>query len=144
MRKHDKRTTGRIALFSLFITLASIAALAPGGEARKVQTIIVTEADNGRKLSLARRDVLVVSLRTTPGTGYGWTPQPVDRNVLRQMGSPEVVQDSNPMPGSPAAQVFRFAAAGTGSTTLTLDYARPWEKGVAPARTFSLKITVHL
>jgi inhibitor of cysteine peptidase len=143
MRVDNQQATGRIALI-LFITFALIVGLVPAGAARKVQTIMVSEADNGHELNLARRDVLVVSLRVTIGTGYGWTPRNVNANVLRQMGGPASEPDSNSMPGSPAMQVFRFAANGTGSTTLRLDYVRPWEKGVAPARTFSLKITVHL
>jgi inhibitor of cysteine peptidase len=105
--------------------------------------IRVTDADNGRMVTLASGDTLVVSLASTPGTGFGWKVAQVDDKVLRDKGAPELIQIPAPMPGAPATQVFRFVATGGGSTGLELDYVRPWERGVPPARTFHLGVTVR-
>ena len=65
-----------------------------------------------------------------------------DPKVLRQDGQPTLVHSAHPIPGATATQVFRFTVAGLGKTQLDLDYVRPWEKGVASARTFRLDVTV--
>ncbi len=106
-------------------------------------SITVTNADNGRKLTLVRGDILVVALPSTPGTGFGWQVAHIDRDVLRASGKPQLIRSSKPMPGAPATQVFRFDAARRGSTRLDLVYVRPWERGVAPARAFRLLVKVR-
>jgi inhibitor of cysteine peptidase len=106
-------------------------------------TVTVTQADTGRKLTLVRGDVLVVALPSTPGTGFGWQVAHIDRDVLRASGQPQLIQNSQPMPGAPATQVFRFNAARRGSTRLDLVYVRPWERGVPPARAFRLLVRVR-
>jgi predicted secreted protein len=45
--------------------------------------------------------------------------------------------------GAGGVEVFRFEAAGSGQTDLTLVYHRPWEKGVDPLETFAVQITVR-
>ncbi len=107
------------------------------------QTITVTEADNQHAVAMASGDTLVVSLKSTPGSGFSWKIAQLDNKVLRQAGEPEMVQGAHPMPGAPATQVFRFVATGGGSIGLELDYVRPWEKNAPPARTFSLGVTVR-
>ena len=114
-----------------------------GGDAAPASTTNVTDADNEHAVLLANRDTLVVSLASTPGTGFGWKVAELDTKMLREIGTPEVIPGSHPMPGAPATQVFHFQAVGSGSTGLELDYVRPWEKGAAPARTFKLGITVR-
>ena len=46
------------------------------------------------------------------------------------------------MPGAPGHQSFKFNAISTGNDTIDLEYRRPWEKGVAPAKTFGLIVSV--
>ncbi|HEY2107834.1 MAG TPA: protease inhibitor I42 family protein [Candidatus Binataceae bacterium] len=103
----------------------------------------MTEADNGRTMTLASGDTLMVSLASTPGTGFGWRVARVDRKVLKETGTPELIHSPNPMPGAPATQRFGFVVSGEGTTRLELEYVRPWERGVPPARTFHLGVTVR-
>lgn len=133
----------RLALIVLAAALASLPACSPGGGSVPANTITVTEADNQHAVTMASGDRLVVSLASTPGTGFGWKVAQLDDKVLRQAGAPELIGASKPMPGAPATQVFHFVAAGSGTAALELDYVRPWEKGAAPARTFSLGVTVR-
>ncbi len=132
----------RLLLLILTAALASISGCSRG-DAVAAKTIKLTDADNRRALTIAGGDTLVVSLASTPGTGFSWKLAHLDNNVLRAIGAPELIHGSNPMPGAPATQIFRFVAAGTGSSGLDLDYVRPWEHGVAPARTFRLDVTVR-
>jgi inhibitor of cysteine peptidase len=129
-------------VFAAIVVFAGLAAPAFGDPATARDTK-VTDSDNGRAVTLKTGDMLTVSLASTPGTGYGWNVARLDSQVLEEAGKPAIIHNAHPMPGAPAVQVFRFTAAGVGATTLELDYVRPWEKGVAPARIFRLAITVH-
>ncbi len=111
--------------------------------AAAANTITLTATDNGRALTLERGDILVVSLSSTPGTGFGWTVAHLDPAVLSQLGTPEFVPSAHPVPGAPATQVLRFTTVGRGSTTVELDYVRPWEHGVPPARSFRVTVKVR-
>jgi predicted secreted protein len=145
-KPHFGAVSGQLALLVLAVVSASIPACSrsdKAGNAGSGNTINVTQADNERALTLDSGDKLVVSLASTPGTGFGWKVADVDAKVLRQMGAPELIPNPHPMPGAPATQVFRFVATGSGSAGLELDYVRPWEKSAAPARTFHLGVTVR-
>lgn len=89
--------------------------------------------------------VLVVTLPSNPSTGYSWTISTApDGAVLTQNGeltyaatNPDVV-----MPGSGGTETVRFTATAAGTTTIVLDYRRPWETDVPPVDTVTLDVTV--
>jgi inhibitor of cysteine peptidase len=89
--------------------------------------------------------VLVVTLPSNPSTGYSWTISTApDGAVLTQNGeltyaamNPDVV-----MPGSGGTETVRFTATAAGTTTIVLDYRRPWETDVPPVDTVTIDITV--
>jgi inhibitor of cysteine peptidase len=146
MRRTDWRGHaghGYLTLAVLVAAMASICAGSRGAIAAAGNRIRVADADNGRAVTMARGDTLVVSLASTPGTGFGWKVAKVRDQVLRVNGAPELIHAPNPRPGAPATQVFRFKATGRGSTRLELEYVRPWEHGTPSARTFDLGVTVR-
>jgi inhibitor of cysteine peptidase len=130
--------------FALFL-LGFLILLPPAfgaDESAPLNLINATESDNGSTVKLQSGEGLSISLAITTGTGYSWRVAHVDRKVLRPGGAPTLVKNAYPMPGATATQVFRFMVTGLGTTQLELDYVRPWEKGVAPARIFRLDVTV--
>jgi inhibitor of cysteine peptidase len=129
----------RFAVIALVVCCTVMAS----GEPAMARNTKVTDSDNGRTVTLNRAGTLIVALASTPGTGYGWTVSALDARVLKEIGKPRLIHGAHPMPGAPATQVFRFSAAGAGSTRLELDYIRPWEKNVPPARIFRLDVTVR-
>ncbi len=130
------------AAMLLLWCLVLVPAAVRGDDSAPRNLINATEADNGSALKLQSGEGLSVSLSITTGTGYSWRVARIDRKVLRQNGQPTLVHSAHPMPGATATQVFRFVVMGTGTTQLELDYVRPWEKGIAPARTFRVDVTV--
>jgi inhibitor of cysteine peptidase len=88
---------------------------------------------------------LVITLASNPSTGYSWTVSGVpDSAVLSQDGdityaatNPDVV-----MPGSGGSETVRFTATAAGTTTIVLDYRRPWETDVPPVETVTIDVTV--
>jgi predicted secreted protein len=125
-----------MAMLTLIVCLGRHEALAG-------KMVRMTDADNNHAATLAPGDSLMITLSSTPGTGYGWQLIKLDDKVLRQSGQPKLIHESKPMPGSPAKQVFRFIAKHRGTTALKLDYVRPSEHNVPPARTFRVEVTVE-
>ncbi len=147
MRARRRRLTAADARSALVIAVVvffgSLISCSRGADTAPGNTTSVSDADNEHAVLLANGDTLVVSLASTPGTGFGWKVAELDGKLLREIGTPEVIPGPHPMPGASATQVFHFQAVGSGSTGLELDYVRPWEKGAAPARTFKLGVTVR-
>ena len=100
------------------------------------------DRDNGREISVAKGDTLIIKLGSQPGTGYGWRIAKNDVKLLKFLGESAESPD-NGREGGTELQVFRFKAQSSGSNLLELHYARPWEKGVAPLKTYCLKVRIR-
>jgi inhibitor of cysteine peptidase len=83
-----------------------------------------------------------IRLDVTSGNGYTWrasAPLPPGLTLLGDFQTPR----GKRMPGGPGQQVLVFRAADVGSLKLSLQYVRPWEHGVKPAKTQTFAVTVH-
>jgi inhibitor of cysteine peptidase len=107
-----------------------------------VDRITVGPAANGSQRRLQRGDLLVVRLPSNPSTGYSWKVRSGTRRVLAVAGRTYVPPKDGQRLGAPGTAILRLRAVAVGKTVLRLAYARSWEKGVVPARTFTLRVTV--
>lgn len=95
----------------------------------------------GQAINVGRGKRFVIELESNPSTGYSWqfATSPGDQVTL-------VDHDYSPVgeqkPGRGGVQKFTFEGAAVGSTTMSFEYSRPWEKDVAPARTAEFPVTV--
>lgn len=129
-----------LLLIVLLFTLSSSALSNPYPQPPPPPTEVrLSTEDDGRQVELKEGQLLVITLEANPSTGYIWEVEGLDEKVLRQSGEIEFQQESNLL-GAPATQIMRFQGAGEGQTALKLVYRRPWEKDVAPAKTFSLQV----
>jgi len=103
----------------------------------------VTEEENGKNLLLGRGDLLVVHLPSNPTTGFGWQPVFSKAGVLTAEGKACYLANRSHLPGAGGTESWIFLAEKSGNMTLTLGYARPWEKGKEPEKTVSWPVTVH-
>jgi len=124
----------------LVASAARFALLAPSRTIAGMST--VTEADNGRELTLLRGDTLEVSLPATSGTGYTWQPMPIADPLAKPVGDMKFKTD-HAMPGASGYQVFRFLVDASGTGTIEMRYIRPWEKNTPPAKVFKLLLIVR-
>lgn len=104
--------------------------------------VAVTEAQNGKTITIEQGAPLVITLESNPSTGYGWQVSKNDEAILKMHSAPTFRPAAHEMPGAPGHQSFRFVAISTGSDTIDLEYRRPWETSVTPAKTFSIIVTV--
>ncbi len=133
----------RVVSIIALMTLAVVAAGRPAFAQAPPQTVDISDPQDGGKLMVFVGDTVEVRLHSTPGTGYSWQVIQVDKNVLSQRKAPVFVPPPQNFPGAQGHLVFDFLAATPGVSTLQLAYARPWEKGTAPARTFTIDVTVR-
>lgn len=107
------------------------------------QSVAVTEAQNGKTVVVEKGASLIVTLESNPSTGYGWEVAKNDAAILKPFGAPIFRASAHEMPGAPGQQSFIFHATSNGKDSVVLEYRRPWEKGIAPAKTFSLIVSVE-
>src|SRR6185437_8880054 len=74
-----------------------------------------------------------IRLNVTSGTGYTWQPQapiPPAVTLVGVFAHPS----GKMMAGGPGEEVLVFRAHDVGTEHLVLEYVRPWERGVKPAK----------
>jgi inhibitor of cysteine peptidase len=125
-------------LYPLFAALL-LAGCATNGPITKTLTL----KDNGQACTVPVGTTLMVSLAANPTTGYDWKPVAANHPVLKlvrstyaQSGAPTILV------GAGGNDTFQLAAVKPGQQVLELNYVRPWEKDVPPARTVRFPITV--
>jgi inhibitor of cysteine peptidase len=94
----------------------------------------------GDSITVENGDSFVIALEANPSTGYSWQASP---NVNVQFVSSKQVQGKSNAIGAPGTQQLTFKAVQTGSSTLTLNYLRPFDPPTTPpAKTQPFPVTV--
>ena len=100
----------------------------------------LTNTDTGKKVDLVMGGILEIAFETSTTEGYTWQVMEIDSAVVKQMGDPVFIRQSNNM-GNPGMQVWKFQAVGAGSTLLKLGYAQ-WFNKTVPNPTFEATVSV--
>jgi inhibitor of cysteine peptidase len=141
-------TTGSVSL-GLVCRTPSDPKAQPGGLFRVLVTVkesvaprgfILEEPDSGSHIFLTQGDAVQVRLPSNPTTGYSWTVASNAPSVLAAVGEAKFEPAAKPLPGAAGTQFFAFRVVGGGGVFLELVYARPSEKGAAPARRWGIFI----
>lgn len=134
MTKSIVRAIALLTCVTMMAASVSIAIAAAGPP-------IVTETQNGKTVVVAAGAPLVIALESNPSTGYSWRLSKNDAAVVKFLDQ-SAFPPARPVPGAPGRQLFKFKAIAPGTDSIELEYLRPWEKGVAPAKRFSISVTV--
>ena len=130
----------RLAVPALAAALLLVPAASVAAKERKL-----TRSDSGETVHLHKGDVLRVSLRETPGTGYGWrTAKRPAKAILHARTNKFVVdpQDPNgPSIGGPGTRVFRWSAVGVGTTSLRISLYAPGSKKASKSFRLTVKVS---
>lgn len=86
---------------------------------------------------------LILTLPSSPTTGYRWAIQDSAGGVLHSLG-PEVYHnpDSSDLVGSAGVSTWRFQAFAAGTGRLRLTYQQPWAPEEPSAQVFDCPIKV--
>ena len=105
----------------------------------------LTDADNGKTIKVKVGDLVAISLKGNPTTGYSWRTGKLDGKAIEQSGDPKYAVDAHRagMVGVGGTFLFTFKAVKSGKTQIGLEYVRPWEKDKKPVQTFAVTIEVN-
>ena len=147
----EKRPMTRVSIVAaLALPLFSLMLVAqppqsPGAPQKSAASVvtITDDEDDGKDIDLPKGDTLVLRLKSNPSTGYTWAIKG-DPSPLRLVkSSTKKNAQTSHSAGAPVTQEFRLTAVSAGMASLTLEYRRPWEYNVAPARTFNVKVNAR-
>ena len=106
------------------------------------QSVAVDASNSGEEAEVATGGSVVVTLDSNETTGYEWQlAEDLDESIVKLVNS-EYIAPETTLVGAGGQEVWTFEAAGTGETTISLEYVRPWEEGVPAVETFSLTVVV--
>ena len=91
--------------------------------------------------SIIENKEAVITLEGNPSTGFTWLTEIADPSIIEIDVQTEYLGDAR-IVGAPSMFYFTVRPLKTGSTTLKLEYRRPWET-VAPVETHFYKVTVE-
>lgn len=132
-----RRNLAKAAFSALF------AGLLLGGCATPMRHL--SASDNEKQVTVMVGERLRVELPGNRTTGYHWSFRPAPGAVLEPVGEPSyrVEKSSPPRVGAGGTELWEFRAFRPGRQTLQLEYTRPWEKDVAPAKVVRFEVTVE-
>lgn len=126
-----KRISVTVVLLLLVAAVASATSMIP-------KEVRVDAKSNGQTIHLFVGQVLSLSLRENPSTGFRWTVEDFKPSVLEQL---ETVYKPAAGVGGAGEKIFGFSAKRAGETNLELHYGRPWQETV-PSEKFQVKLKV--
>ena len=140
----------KVAIFGAIAALAVFAGACSAAMGSPKQTTIgvgYDEFSQGKKISkqisIAEGTELVVDLAANPSTGFSWTQAAIATPaVLSQVDSKYVAPETAAL-GATGRQALTFKGSTKGTTTVRMDYSRPWEGGEKAEWTFALTVTIQ-
>ena len=86
------------------------------------QVVRLTEASNGKTVTVSPGFLLILELPGYPTRGYQWNVVPPDPEVVKGLPGPEITPDSGDTPGT---YLFAGLALALGTTEVSADYVSP-------------------
>lgn len=122
------------------MVLAIICALAVAAPAVAAETVNGTVFSSSPAAVKVGQDFLI-ALPANPTTGYSWTAKSGSSAIMVEGSAYQPSTAGKGMMGAGGQQIFVLEATRAGTATVTFSYARPWQKGMKPARTMTFTIT---
>jgi len=126
---------------SLAVLLVGLSLLA-GCQTEASKVLNLTIADHGRAVSVKKGEPIQIVLEGNPTTGFTWLVDDLDPKVVTLVGTPTYAPSSDAL-GAGGKFTFNFTALARGQTNMRIIYIRPSERGLDPAKTFAIMITVR-
>jgi len=96
-----------------------------------------------QEVQVAAGESFTVTLCSNPTTGFEWESAQInDQTILQQTGHRFEGPEAKNIIGGAGKEIWTFKALKKGTSTISMEYSRPWEQGVEPAETFTLTVIV--
>jgi len=134
----------------LFVLLLGLVACSPAGSSAKSVEVSCDDFSASKnitkQLEVKAGDTFTVILCSNPTTGFSWseTAKISNSGVVEQadhkFNAP--ASETPPLAGAPGKEVWTFKALKSGTSTISMEYGRPWEGGEKAEWTFELTVVV--
>lgn len=117
----------------------------PGALPSSVEVTITAPQSNTVAIPVvaAAGSQFTIKLESNRTTGYRWSlAGKPNARVVKLIGSVYNEPESGRV-GQGGSEMWSFKAAGKGKVRITLNYARSWEKGVAPVRMQTFDVAIQ-
>jgi len=139
-----------LMLTAIVLSMLLVACAAPG---QKVWVEVTCDDfyDNNhiksdQMLEVQAGETFEVKLCSNPTTGFQWSEEAqISDTVITIQESHEFIgpeSEPPPPPGTPGQEVWTFKALEKGSSTIYLEYSRPWEGGEKGEWTCTVNVIV--
>jgi inhibitor of cysteine peptidase len=101
-------------------------------------------SSSGKDITMTAGDTLTITLESNATTGFSW-------NENTNIGDVTVIQQTDhkyqppavAIPGAGGNEIWKLKALKSGSSTISMEYRRPFEPNAAPTNTFTLTVIVR-
>jgi inhibitor of cysteine peptidase len=133
-----------IPVFALLTLSLWLASCTPGTSVDVSCDDFSKQQHISKELAAAVGDSFTVTLCSNATTGFQWSEsaQISDPTVVQQMDHKFVSPKADGLVGAPGKEVWTFKALKKGTSTISLEYGRPWEGGEKGEWTFNLTVVV--
>ena len=141
-----RRTFWVILAFILLASLGAGVGAACSGSSASLSAsgndVNVDSSYSGKQVELSVGQTLVVTLASNVTTGYSWSlADNSDSSVLSETGN-EYISPQTSLVGAGGNEKWTFQALKKGTSIISMEYSRPWEKDTPPAETFDVTVVV--
>lgn len=106
-------------------------------------TVVLTERDRNRRITVNRNQMIEVQLPYNASTGFTWGVLLPNDPIVQQVGNVRIQQPSNMRPGSAGMMIWRFRPASNGVQWVKFVQFRPFEQGINTKNLFEFQVTVR-
>lgn len=96
----------------------------------------------GIQITAKKGSTFTVPLSGNPTTGYQWSVISITPADAAEFADSAYAPKSG-LIGGGGIQTLTFNALKNGQATIVLGYMRPWEKGIQPVQTQTVKVTIR-
>ena len=123
-------------LVSVVAAQNKIAKAKNDGSGESIQVLINTKQSDTSAIPILARagDEFVVTLASNVTTGYKWQLSGKPNSGVVVFVKSVNNEPNQAIPDRGGSESWTFKAIGKGSTNITLQYIRPWEKKASPAK----------
>lgn len=100
--------------------------------------ILIDQEDNNKTFDAKAGDVIIITVKENPSTGYRWIPQ-IDEEIILMEESKYRIDPGSRIGGG-SARTFTFRVRAPGKTKIHLNLNREWEKEKSPIDQFEVFI----
>ena len=152
--KHQWRTTMttiadwlplffKTVIMSLAVWVIMSGNSAVSGETGK-RMIFEMSGDTSTNISVKVFQEFSLKIKSNPSTGFGWSlDHPLDETMVQQIGHDTEDSGKIGLVGAPQFEIWTFKALKAGETSISIKYARSWEKNIPPVKMHTFIVTVE-